>query len=194
MTLPSSFLPNSYYLKLIAEGRVDSIYIGEKFQKQTFRNRTELLTIRGRENITLPVAKVGFPYPVIANVVVSEHGDWRHKIWQFLKTNYQASPYWIYYSDDIYHILGNQENSLVAYNHLWLHFLCDSLELTLPSLSNQEGDFHPEVITPEYLSSLPTPRRYWQVYEHELSFQPYLSSLDLLLNLGPEARLWLLDR
>ncbi|MBR2881033.1 MAG: WbqC family protein [Prevotella sp.] len=35
------------------------------------------------------------------------------------------------------------------------------------------------------------PRRYYQVYERKHGFQPNLSILDLLFNMGPESVFWL---
>ena len=50
-----------------------------------------------------------------------------------------------------------------------------------------------EAITPKHPAPDPdfTPRRYYQVYEAKHGFQPNLSILDLLFNMGPESIFWL---
>lgn len=193
ISLPTSFLPNTHYLRLIAQGEVEAIYVGEQYTKQSYRNRTELLTANGRESFTIPVQKIGYPSPLTSDILISEHGDWRHKLWQLLRSSYQSSPYWEHYCDCIEQLLRNPEPRLTTYNHQWLSLLCTIWGFDIPPLSSVVGDFHPELIEPSYLNNLPQPPRYWQVFEKRHGYQPHLSSLDLLLNLGPEGRLYLLN-
>lgn len=193
ITLPTAFLPNTHYFRLIAHGEVEAIYVGERYTKQTFRNRAEFFSANGRDSFTIPVQKVGYPSPPTSEVMISEHGDWRHKFWQLLRSSYHSSPYWVHYCDRIEQLVYHMEPRLVEYNHLWLSLLCSIWEFDTPPLTEVECNFHPEIIDPSHISLLPSPNRYWQVFEERHGFQPYLSSIDLLLNLGPEGRLYLLD-
>lgn len=142
--------------------------------------------------MTVPVRKVGYPSPPSSEVIISEHGAWRHKMWQLLRSSYQSSPYWVHYCDRIEQLLYNIEPQLVAYNHAWLKMFCEVWDFETPILTTSEGTFHLEVINPSFFNTQAAPKRYWQVFEERHGFQPRLSSLDLLLNLGPEGRLYLL--
>lgn len=193
ITLPSAFLPNTHYLRLIAQGAVAGIYVGEQYNKQSFRNRTELLTAHGRECFTIPVQKIGYPSPPTREVLISEHGEWRRKLWQLLRSSYQSSPYWVHYADRLEHLLHCPEPRLITYNQEWLALLCSIWGFDTPPITDLERTFCPELIEPTHLETLPSLPRYWQVFEKRHGYQPYLSSLDLLLNLGPEGRLYLLD-
>lgn len=190
-SLPSSFLPNVHYLARVVSGNC-TIYTGEKYDKQTLRNRTILATARGVEHFTLPVCKVGFPYPPTSEVRISEHGDWRNKLSQLLLSAYKSSPYWFHYGQRIESLIHDRTTDrLVEYNHLWLAMLCDAWNIQLPGLSDQlEGDLCLELLEPSHYPENP---RYWQVFEQKHGFFPHLSSLDLLLNLGPEGKLYLRD-
>lgn len=191
MILPTAFVPHVGYLSLIASSQVEGIYVGERYQKQTLRNRMELLTASGREHFTVPVCRIGYPSPLVSKVLISEHGDWRRKLLYMLESSYKASPYWLHYEERILSLIFLHEPNLVLYNHRWLEMLCDAMGLNLPPLVHSEGeDFRPEVIDPSYFNKLFTPKRYWQVFESKYGFQPFLSSIDLLLSLGPEARLY----
>ncbi|MDD7437349.1 MAG: WbqC family protein [Bacteroidales bacterium] len=193
ISLPSAFLPNTHYLRLIAKGEVATIYIGEQYTKQSFRNRTELLTANGREIFTIPVQKIGYPSPQTSEILISEHGSWRCKMWQLLRSSYQSSPYWAHYSDRIQQLLFYSEPRLTNYNHQWLVLLCSIWGFDTPPISFVEDSFHPEYIDPTFIATEPQLPRYWQVFEKRYGYQPHLSSMDLLLNLGPEGRLYLLD-
>lgn len=189
MTLPSAFLPNTYYMSLICRGVVDGIYIGEQYVKQTYRNRADFLTANGVVSFSVPVRKMGFPCPSIAEVLISEHGGWRSKLWQMLKSSYTSTPYWSYYSDDIRQLIFEPIPRLIDYNQAWLMLLCRLMDLDCPRQTTEQGDFWQQIIDDQYIKRLPRPKRYWQVFEQKMGFQPYISSLDLLLNVGPESKL-----
>lgn len=191
MTIPTAFIPNIYYLSLVTQHKVDGIYVGEIYQKQTFRNRVEVFTSNGREHFTIPVQKIGYPSPQTSEVSISEHGNWRNKLLQLLKSSYQGTPYWVHYQEAIERLIYCKEPDLVAYNQQWLSMLCDLFGIDSPPLVYTDNDFHPEAIDPTYIDTLSKPKRYWQVFESRFGFQPWLSSIDLLLNLGPESKVYL---
>lgn len=194
LLLPSAFLPYCHYFSLIVQEEC-AIYVGEMYQKQSYRNRTDLLSPNGVVSFSLPVQKIGYPSPDTSEVLLSPHGNWRHQLEKLLLSNYANTPYWFHYEERIMELIYDESvEELVLYNHKWLTFICDSLEISTPSIVYEMGDtdtFIPEIITTEYKNNLPTPKRYWQVFEHKFGFTPHLSILDLLLSLGPEARPYL---
>lgn len=193
MTLPTAFLPNLPYLYLLAHNKVSGIYVGEQYEKQTFRNRTNLMGPNGKVTFTIPVEKIGYPSPSTYEVCISEHGQWRNKLWQMLRSNYCSTPYWEHYCESIGEHVFNPAHRLVDYNHDWLALLCKLIGIDTPPLVHtQDGSpiFLTEFYNPQHhLFS----RRYWQVFEYKFGFQPNLSALDMLLCIGPESRLILFE-
>ena len=195
--LPSCFCPSVGYLSLLAASEGGAgIYTGERYQKQTLRNRALFLTAGGVTPFTVPVAKYGYPAPPASEILISEHGAWRHRLEQTLRSGYGAAPFWDHYEEEIMTLIWDKEHTrLVDYNHLWLALLCGKWDIPVPDLMEKkpettgEGDL---VLSPETLAALPM-KRYWQVFEAEQGFVPGLSALDLLLCEGPYAVTCLLE-
>ena len=96
-----------WYRQLVcAEG---DVYIDgcENYVKQTSRNRCEIATANGKQTLSVPVSippsfRRGMGRGCsIREVLVSEHGNWRHQHWEALKSAYGMSPFFDYYQDDI---------------------------------------------------------------------------------------------
>ena len=77
------FGPVQWYQKLC---RYDHILIEqhETFQKQTFRNRCLIATTQGIQALTVPVSLCDSH--TIKDVLISDHGNWRHLHWQALQS------------------------------------------------------------------------------------------------------------
>jgi hypothetical protein len=151
---------------------------------------------------------------------ISDHGNWRHLHWNALQSAYGDSPFFMYYEDDLRPFFEQRWDYLFDFNEAIREKICKLLDihpivhytesfishpplsslLSFPSsarlpvafpLSSFE-DFR-EAINPKHPAPDPdfTPRRYYQVYEAKHGFQPNLSILDLLFNMGPESIFWL---
>lgn len=194
IALPTAFLPSVHYLALIAKGEVGAIFTEEPFWKQSLRSRTHLLTANGATSFSLPLKSHGFPPPATSEIELSEHGHWRNRLHKTLCSTYSSAPFWVYYHDEIKRIIFEESREkLVAYNDLWLTFLCTSWEFEPPGLASSldEGmHFHREILEKTCTEKTPMPR-YWQVFEQSIGFTPHLSALDLLLHLGMEGRIYL---
>ncbi|MDO5036342.1 MAG: WbqC family protein [Porphyromonas sp.] len=195
LALPTSFLPSVHYLARIkAEGKAVVIYVGEPYRKRSFRSRTALMTANGVCHFSIPIKSHSFPVPPSSEIEISEHGKWRHRLMETLRSGYGSAPFWEIYCDELEDLVfDNSTHMLVEYNQRWLEMLCRVWSLTAPPIVDQlqEGTpFEAELLDDSYLESLPAPR-YWQVFEQEMGFVKHLSALDLLLHLGPEGVLYL---
>lgn len=194
LLLPTAFLPEPHFFALLTDAQC-GIFVGEQYQKQSYRNRTNILAANGVVSFSIPVQKIGYPSPPTGTVTISQHGNWRHQLEHLLISSYTNAPYWFHYRPMILELVRDDSiHSLVIYNHLWMSLLCRSWGIDIPEIVTEIKDedvFHPEVITPKYKENLPIPDRYWQVYEQKFGFTPHLSALDLLLNMGPEGSIYL---
>jgi hypothetical protein len=189
------FGPIQWYQKLV---RYDNVFIdhGEPFRKQSFHNRCTIATANGLQTLTVPVehtSKSSNPKPKTSN-----HGKWRSEHWNALCTAYGDSPFFLFYADDIRPFFEERRwTDLYDYNMDITLTLCRLLDIEPPTLLSEPikedfADFR-QVIHPKHQQPDPDflPRPYYQVYRQRNGFQPNLSILDLLFNMGPEAPLFL---
>ena len=183
------FGPVQWYQKL---HRYDQVVIDgeEHFQKQTYRNRCLIATTQGVQALTVPV--VHDSKSSISDVLISDHGNWRHLHWQALQSAYGDSAFFEYYEDDLRPFFKeNNWERLVDYNDAIYRKVCELLDIQ-PSIVHQSSqdcsDFR-LVINPKHPleDSEFMPRKYYQVYQQKHGFLSNLSILDLLFNMGPES-------
>ena len=193
------FGPVQWYQKLY---RYDSILIEQHdtYQKQTFRNRCVIATANGVQALTVPV-EAAVEKCTMKEVRISDHNQWRRVHWNALQSAYSESPFFEYYQDDIRPFFEKKYDYLIDFNEAIRQKICELI------------DIEPKVeYTKEFISSTPstiadyrevihakhpqpdadfTPKRYWQVFERKHGFQPNLSILDLLFNMGTESVFYL---
>ena len=203
------FGPIQWYQKLY---RYDHCLIEQydSFQKQTYRNRCVIATANGLQALTVPIEHSPLtPHlsPLVKDLRISDHNQWRRVHWNALQSAYSESPFFEYYADDLRPFFEKKYDYLIDFNEEIRQKVCELI------------DIHPHVeYTPEYISHLsplishfsslddfrdvinakhPQPdddfeaKAYWQVFQHKHGFQPNLSILDLLFNMGPESIFYL---
>ena len=187
------FGPIQWYQKLYRAEHVE-IEQWESFQKQTYRNRCLIATANGVQALTVPVEHGDSP--LIKDIRLSDHGNWRHLHWNALQSAYGESPFFEYYQDDIRPFFERHWTFLLDFNEEIRQKMCELIDIQ-PNVSYTEG-FIPEespltsyrtAISPKHPQDDPDflPKRYYQVYEQKHGFLPNLSILDLLFNMGPES-------
>ena len=196
------FGPIQWYQKLY---RYDHCLIEQydSFQKQTYRNRCVIATANGTQALTVPIEHLpltSHPSPLVKDLRISDHNQWRRVHWNALQSAYSESPFFEYYADDLRPFFEKKYDFLIDFNEDIRQKVCELI------------DIHPNVeYTSEYISHLsslddfrdvinakhPKPdadfeaKEYWQVFQHKHGFQSNLSILDLLFNLGPESVFYL---
>ena len=201
------FGPIQWYQKLY---RYDHCLIEQydSFQKQTYRNRCVIATANGTQALTVPVEsdkrEVISDKQAVKDVRISDHNQWRRVHWNALQSAYSESPFFEYYADDLRPFFEKKYVFLIDFNEDIRQKVCElidfkpSVEYTkkfTSDISLQTSvifDFR-DVINAKH----PKPdadfeaKAYWQVFQHKHGFQPNLSILDLLFNMGPESIFYL---
>ena len=190
------FGPIQWYQKLYRAERVQ-IEQWESFQKQTYRNRCLIATTNGIQALTFPVERG--TSPLIKDIRISDHGNWRHLHWNALQSAYGESPFFPYYQDDIRPFFEQRWDYLLDFNEAIREKMCELIDIQ-PKVSYTEGyvssplikDFR-SAINPKHPEPDAdfTPKPYYQVYQQKQGFLPNLSILDLLFNMGPESIFYL---
>ena len=204
------FGPVQWYQKL---NRFDGVLMEqhEHFLKQTYRNRCVIATTQGVQALTVPVEAlvgegVALSKTEIKDVRISNHGKWRTEHWNALQSAYGESPFFEFYEDDIRPFFEDRWEYLLDFNMAITEKMCELLDIhshieltssyqnSLPIGEGRGGalDFR-TIIHPKHPQPDPdfNPKSYYQVYQERFGFQPNLSVLDLLFNMGNEAVLYL---
>lgn len=200
------FGPIQWYQKLY---RYDHCLIEQydSFQKQTYRNRCVIATANGTQALTVPIEHLpltSHPSPLVKDLRISDHKQWRRVHWNALQSAYSESPFFEYYADDLRPFFEKKYDFLIDFNEDIRQKVCElidfkpSVEYTKEFTSDNSlqtsviFDFR-DVINAKH----PKPdadfeaKEYWQVFQHKHGFQSNLSILDLLFNLGPESVFYL---
>ncbi len=199
------FAPIQWYQKL---NRYDVCLIEQHdhFVKQTYRNRCVIATANGVQTLSIPVEKFDDVKCEMKDVCISDHDNWRHQHWNALLSAYGESPFFEYYQDDIRPFYEKKWKFLFDFNMEITHTLCELLDIQSDIRPTEEflpmdktgetvlpyADFR-EVIRPKrpLADADFVPKPYYQVYEQKIGFQPNLSILDLLFNMGNESIFYL---
>jgi len=165
--------------------------------KQTYRSRCVIASANGRQTLSIPIVKPDTLKCQTKDIRIAEHGNWRHLHWNALVSAYNSTPFFEYYEDDFRPFYEKPAGFLFDFNEELRTLLCSLLDIS-PTLSySNEYIFPPppdildlrEAIHPKKSPTIQHFPPYYQVFESKQGFQPNLSIVDLLFNMGPEAAL-----
>jgi hypothetical protein len=194
--LPSAYFgPIEYFYYLNKYGKV-IIEQHETWPKQTYRNRTVIVTDKGSIPLTVPVKRANGNHTKTNEVAISYHFKWHIKHWRSIETAYQNSPYFLYYSDEIKAVLFSQHDNLIELNTRLTKLICELMEIEVTIELSNHFEKTDETKLPDLRYQI-SPKRsptiahfpeYIQVFSDKQPFAPNASILDLLFCLGTESR------
>ncbi len=199
--LSSAYLaPIQYYSKML---KYEQVYIETAchFVKQTYRNRCIIAGANGPLTLSIPVDKQGVQKCNTKDILIDIQTDWQRQHWRSIVSAYRTSPFFEFFEDDFRPFYEKKWKYLWDFNAS-IQELVLSL-LTLPVSVNETISYaKTEEIGASDLRELIHPKKnallsdthfksvvYYQVFDQKLGFLPNLSIIDLLFNMGNEARL-----
>lgn len=188
------FAPIAYYAKL---AQYETVFIEqmETFPKQTYRNRTVIATANGLLPLIVPIIRTNGNHTLTKDIVISYKENWNIRHLRAIESAYNASPYFLYYRDAIEKILLSHYERLIDLNNDLTNLLLKKLKVESSLIPTK--DFEPTNTTKkDYRWSFSVKDSYTteqfpaydQVFAANSPFYPNISILDLLFNLGPEAK------
>ena len=197
--LSTAYLAPVEYYKMM---RFFSKIIIEKhcnYVKQTYRNRCIIASANGLQTLSIPVEKPETLKCLTKDIRIAEHGNWRHLHWNAIKSAYNSTPFFEYYEDDFIRFYETKYDFLFDFNESLRELITDLLDIEAQIVYSSEYDASYPSCEADYRDSI-HPKKdfattdfkpYYQVFESKFGFQPNLSIIDLLFNMGPESVLFL---
>ncbi len=191
MILTPNFLPCIAFWQEIFKDKEIKIKDDDIYYKQSYRNRTQILTANKVLNLIIPVhASSG--KTLTKDVKIDKHEDWQRIHLQSIKAAYNRSPYYQYY-DYIFQILYEKKYDFlldVIIDSLTLCQKAMGINLPISLLKEEKSETlnlnskNQNEIIDNY-----TFKPYLQTFGN--TFVPNLSILDLIFCCGPEAKSFL---
>jgi hypothetical protein len=218
VVLQPSYLPWLGYFDQMRKADIFVWYDDVQFDKHGWRNRNRIKGRQGPLWLTVPIRHAGRAVQSINAVEIDNRQSWRRKHLRSVEQLYACAPFCASASVGLGEILLQPWEHLVDLNIATTQWLAREFSIETPryraSQLSIDGDRNERLINlcrhfqaTHYLSG-DAARDYldierfaatgievvWHSYQHPQypqlhgNFVPYLSALDLLLNVGPEAR------
>ena len=194
--LVTSYWPNLHYFFYVLNASIINIEQFDNYSKQSYRNRTQILSANGILNLSIPIKK-NKSEKAVNSIEISYKEDWQKNHWRAITSAYKNSPYFDFFEEDLKVFYSNKYNLLIDYNTDQLKFIVKVLKQKKNIQLTKQYESNPEsvidlrtIIHPKqsYLSDKLVANKldqsYYQTFENKISFTPNLSILDLLFNKG----------
>jgi len=192
------FAPIQYYSKLLQCGHV-VIERHENYNKQSYRNRCTIYSANGLIDLVVPIVKPDKPKIPVTEVEISYDTFWPKLHFKTIESAYRRSPFYEYYIDDLMVFFNSRHRYLYEFNMQIMQKISDLMQIPFRVqessiyIKSGEGDLdlrnslHPKM-NRQHADPAFVPPRYTQVFAEKWGFKANLSILDLLFNVGPEAK------
>lgn len=190
--LSTAYFGNIDYWKIINDSEHLLIDVNEHFEKQTQRNRTNILTSNGTLALSIPLVKWK-NHTSTKDIKISYTENWQTKHWRSIFTAYNNSPFFQFYKDSLYEFFNKKKHTfLIDFNAELFIFLCEKLKIEKKIDFTEKPIDSTSYYTFKHFSSRKKNiyfdyKKYYHVFEFKENDLGKLSMLDLLFNNGPDA-------
>ncbi len=199
LLLSTAYFPPIHYLKMIGKFADVLIEKHENYNKQSYRNRCNILSANGVLPLIVPVKRSRGKKTVISDIKPDNSYGWQrlHRI--SIESAYRSAPFYEFYIDDIIPFFESKYDYLLDLNLEILEKMLEILNIDInirftdkyqsdspPGILDKRNDIHPKIkepITKFINDEIP----YNQVFNNRSGFVPRLSIIDLIFNKGPDA-------
>ena len=191
-----TYFPNIAHFVAMVNSNSVCFEVCDNYQKQSFRNRTEIYGANGKLALTVPVSYTQKNRQLYKDVKIANDDKWQQLHLKSLQSAYSMSPFFEFYIDDLMPLFEKRFEYILDLNLYCFEVLLESLQMNLVIAKTQsyekepvgKTDFRPLVMRNHKVNTLET---YTQVFTEKHGFIPNLSILDLLFNEGPNTELYL---
>lgn len=202
IVVPTAYFPSIEYIACHHLTSNTFIEQHETYPKQTLRNRCYIATSQGIQPLIIPVLKKDGPNTQINHIEIMHNSDFKKQHIKAIKTAYHSSPFFEHYIDIISECINIKESNLIKYNSFIFSKLCEIIHLKNKHYFTSE--FNKELINKTDLrvqlcskksvtrfSIINHKTQYNQVFIEKQGFIENLSIIDLIMNEGPMAEIYI---
>ena len=188
--LHPTYFPNvAHFVSMIhAENLLFEVH--DNYQKQTYRNRTNIYGANGKLFLTVPVIYSQKNRQLYQDIKISNDNKWQALHWKSLQSAYRTSPFFEFYEDEIAPLFHTKQEFLLDFNFKCLEVILECLQLDLNYKTTTAFETEPSnCLDRRYLVNARKEKEYsfepyTQVFSNKHGYISNLSILDLLFNEG----------
>ena len=174
----------SYWVQILAKPQV-TIKLNHTFQKQSALSQYEIVAANGRLKLSVPTQKNTRRGGYTA-VRLDYNSNWQIEHWRSIENAYLKSPFFLYYGYKIEAVYKQHYDTLAEFNLATLQAILACIKAPIKiTIDDTEAVYYSKS---EGINN----EQYPQVFDTKMKFEENLSILDLLFNLGPETKDYLL--
>ncbi len=194
--IETQYLPSIAFFSML-EGKKELILEAqENFEKQSYRNRCDLLSSQQVETLSIPLKGANKKIKT-KEIQIDNEQNWQMKHWRTIKTCYGKTPFFEFFSDEFEPHYQKKYKFLWDLNYELLTKCLKIIQLPIKLVETEsfEKEINNNVIDarslinykiPELIVGFFQPKEYFQNFGN--NFEKNLSVIDLLMNEGPNAR------
>ncbi len=196
--LPLCPFGNIFFCHFLLREKV-IIDLGENYPKQTWRNRYDVPGPNGMLQLTIPVVGTKGQKVPVGQIRIDNRQQWADQHRKTLRAAYGSAPFFEHYAPAVENMLSKRYKRLADFNYATLKLIQKWLSLSGETAKSEiwiepdsdHLDLRP-YFKPAHSKALQfDTHAYIQVFADRLNFVPNCSIIDLIFNLGPEARSYL---
>lgn len=191
VVLTTAYMPPVDYIQAIARAEAVLLEAHEHYQKQSYRNRAEVVGPNGVERLVVPVVRPFGSRTPIKEVALAHATRWVDQHLGALRSCYGQSAFFIHYYPEIEGIVRRRGQTLWELNLALLRFMLARLGVgtELRETSEYRAAYAPHEaldLREAFHPKRPRPAcgEYFQAFADRLGFQPNVSGVDLLMQEG----------
>lgn len=199
MLVSTAYFPNIFYLAICSVSDTIHIESCEHFVKQTYRNRTTIISANGSLDLIIPIIKNQGSKTYIKDITISYAEAWNKQHVHAIMSAYKSSPFFEFYFDDIISILLKKHKFLWDFNMSILVNILHKLQIE-SSIIETTDFLNPDIQNTTDFRYTISPKNevqginfepYYQIFSSKYGFLSNMSCIDLICNIGPEAIIYL---
>ena len=186
------YLGSLEYYSLILQYNEVVLEVQDRFQKQTFRNRCQILGSNKVLSLFVPVSYTS--QTLCKDVTIDDGQRWRKDHWGAFYSSYGKAPFFEHFADAFEEVWSRRHRFLIDLTSAFLKLTYRLLQMDVKMSFTQRieenlcDDFRNIIVPKKPFThrKIYDPKPYMQLFGNK--FEPNLSIIDLIMNEGPQAR------
>ena len=186
------YLPSISYLQSLLKADAITFEMMEHYQRQTYRNRSEIYTADGVHKLVVPIDHQSGvkARKVMRDVRIAYQDPWQMQHRRTIQSAYQSSSYYEYFEAEFVKLFETKHVFLADLNLAAIEMLFKFLKKPF-EFSRTEEYFRLPVGMEDQREAFQNREdgnvpEYYQVFQSRKGYIENLSSIDMLFNCGPQ--------